>query len=78
VENWDAPFAGDGVRTYRILIEAADGALASEVRLVARNAQRAHDVALRLLERDKAATIADIYEDGQRIDHITRADPFRA
>jgi hypothetical protein len=69
---------GDGVRTYRILIEAADGALASEVRLVARNAQRAHEVAMGLLERNKAAAIAEVYENGQRIDHITRADPHRA
>ena len=66
------------MRTYRILLEADSAAPAAEVSIVVRDASRARELALGLLERDKAATAADIFEGGRRLAHITRADPKKA
>lgn len=66
------------MRTYRILLEADSASPAAEVSIVVRDVERAHELARGFLERDKAATAADIFEGGRRLAHITRADPSKA
>lgn len=66
------------VRTYRILLEADNAAPAAEVSVVVRDADRARELALGFLLRDKSATAADIFEGGRKLAHITRADPGKA
>jgi hypothetical protein len=66
------------LRTYRILLEVNDETPPSEVRLMVRDAARAHEVAVGLLQRDGGAIAADVYEDGRRLERITRADPRQA
>ena len=43
-----------------------------------RDANRAHEVAIGLLNRDAGAIAADVYEDGRRLERIIRADPLQA